>query len=156
MLVFGTMNVVLEKVMRECTKNLIRKYALMKLKYDFMGYTFDHVDDLSFHHLLVPRRISPSLGLNRGYSEWNGVILVQKTSHEYLHVVERFDLDRFYAITSEMLDEKIKGSISLENIKAIDDVLYSFEKEYCGKTYAGSGNEIVKPIYTKRLIKKSI
>ncbi len=27
--------------MRDSTKNLIRKYALMRLKFDFMGYDFD-------------------------------------------------------------------------------------------------------------------
>ncbi len=139
--------------MRQSTKNLIRKYSLMKLKYDFMGYEFRRMSDLSFHHLIIPRSVSPFLDLDRGYYEWNGVILVQKSSHEFLHIIERFDLDRFYAITSEMLDEKLKGNISMDNIKKINDVLNSFEKEYIGQTFKGSHSEIIKPAYTKRLLK---
>lgn len=139
--------------MRQSTKNLIRKYALMKLKYDFMGYEFRRMNELSFHHLIIPRPISPLLGMDRGYYEWNGVILVQKTSHEFLHIIERFDLDRFYAITSEMLDEKNKGYISLKNINTIDDILTGFEKEYVGKVFSGSHHEIIKPAYTRRLKK---
>ena len=137
--------------MRQSTKNLIRKYALMKLKYDFMGYEFEELEDLSFHHLLIPRTISPLLGMDRGYFEWNGVILVQRTSHEYLHIVEYFDFDRFLAITSEMLDERTKGYLSLKNIKEIDAILYGFEREYAGEIYPGSKHEIIKPQYTKRL-----
>ena len=140
--------------LKQSAKNLIRKYALMQLKYDFMGYEFEKLKELSFHHLIIPRTISPILEMDRGYYEWNGVILVQKTSHEFLHIIERFDLDRFYAITSEMLDEKIKGHISMDNIKVIDDILISFENEYLGKTYHGNHNEIIKPSYTKRLLRK--
>ena len=123
----------------------------MKLKYDFMGYEFKNVNELSFHHLIIPRHIAPLVGLERGYQSWNGVILKQHTSHVYLHTIEEFDLDRFYAITSEMLDEKIKGRISLDNIREIDDILNGFEREYAGKVYPGSRNEIVKEVYTRRL-----
>ena len=137
--------------MRQSTKNLIRKYALMKLKYDFMGYKFKELGDLSFHHLLIPSNMSPLLGFDRGYYEWNGVMLVQRTSHEYLHIVEHFDEDRFLAITSEMIIQKIKGYISLDNIKEIDDILSGFEREYAGKVFPGSKQEIIKPQYTKRL-----
>lgn len=115
------------------------------------GYEFEELEDLSFHHLLIPRTISPLLGLDRGYFEWNGVILVQRTSHEYLHIVEHFDLDRFLAITSEMLDERTKGYLSLKNIREIDDILNGFEREYTGKIFPGSKQEIIKPQYTKRL-----
>ncbi len=137
--------------MKNCTKNLIKKYALMKLKYDFMGYEFEDAVELSFHHLLIPRTTSPIFGFDRGYFEWNGVMLVQRTSHEYLHIVEQFDLDRFLAITSEMYDEKNKGYISLKNISEIDDILTGFEKEYTGKIFQGSKQEIIKPAYVKRL-----
>ena len=125
----------------------------MKLKYDFMGYEFKKLKDLSFHHIIIPSSLSPIIGMERGYYEWNGVMLVHRTSHEYLHIVETFDLDRFYAITSEMLDEKIKGYISLDNLKAIDDILTSFEREYTGQTFKGSRSEIIKPAYTIRLLK---
>ena len=60
--------------MQKSTKNLIRKYALMKLKYDFMGYEFIDLKELSFHHLIVPKPFCPLIGLGKGYYEWNGVI----------------------------------------------------------------------------------
>ncbi len=118
-----------------------------------MGYQFEEADELSFHHLLIPSRLCGSRGMDKGYYEWNGVMLVQHTSHEFLHIIEKYDLDRFYAITSEMLDEKMKGHISLENIKVIDDILYSFEKEYAGETFNGSGKPVIKEAYTKRLMR---
>ena len=136
--------------MRESTKRLIKKYALMKLKYDFMGYDFDKLSDLSFHHVLIPKSECPHIGLDKGYIECNGVILRQNTSHEYLHVIGTFDLDRFHAITSEMLDEKIKGYLDPSNLDEIDDILTSFEREYSGVCFAGSGREIIKPNYTIR------
>ena len=142
--------------MRECTKNLLTKYELKRLKYDFMGYNFKSNNELSFHHLIIPRTNPPLISTNKGYYEWNGVILVQRSSHEYLHVIESFDLDRYYAITSEMLDEKIKGYICWDNIKIIDDILNSFEKEYEGRVYQGNGKSILKDCYVKRLVKTNM
>ena len=120
--------------MRDSTKNLIRKYALMRLKFDFMGYDFENV--------------SPSFGLERGYVECNGVILKKSESHEYLHVIEKYDFDRFCALTSEMLDEKIKGYLDLANLEAIDDILEGFERDFAGVYFEGSKREIIKPSYT--------
>ena len=42
--------------MREITREMIKEYRLMKLGYDFMGYEIKNKQDLSFHHLIVPRR----------------------------------------------------------------------------------------------------
>ncbi len=131
------------------TKNLLTKYALMKLKYDFMGYSFNEVEELSFHHLIVPAKECPALGFGKGYFEWNGALLVKNTAHPYLHLIEHHDLDRFEAIRSEIIDQKIKGHISEENLKAIDDILTSFELEVLN----GSKKPKIKEEYTKRLYK---
>lgn len=138
--------------MREITKIMIKKYALNKLKYDFMGYPFNNTSQLSFHHLIVPRRHCKSQGLGEGYLEWNGAILRQNTSHEYLHTIEIYDLDMFNAITSEMIDENIKGFLDIQNIMYIDDILRNFEREYSG-TRSKRGKLIIKPEYTRRLTK---
>lgn len=138
--------------MREITKIMIKKYALMKLKYDFMGYEFNNPNQLSFHHLIVPHRLCKSKGLGEGYIEWNGAILKQNTAHDYLHIVERYDLDMFNAITSEMIDENVKGYLDIENIKAIDDILNNFEREYCS-TRTKKGYPLIKEKYTRRLIR---
>lgn len=133
--------------MREITKLMIKKYALMKLKYDFMGYQFQRSNQLSYHHLIIPKREGGP------YTLENGVILKQRTAHEYLHIIEYYDLDMFYAITSELIDENIKGYIDFENLKAIDDILRQFEREYCGKRNK-KGKPVIREEYTKRLIKK--
>ena len=138
--------------MKEITKIMYKKYALNKLKYDFMGYAFQNSKQLSFHHLIVPHRHCKESGLGEGYLEWNGAILRQDTSHEYLHTIERFDLDMFNAITSEMIDENIKGYLDIDNLKHIADILNCFEKEYYGKK-SKKGHLIIKPEYTRRLIK---
>lgn len=139
--------------MRPSTKLLIDKYELLKLKYDFMGYEFERLKDLSFHHLLIPRCEASSMGLERGYFYWNGVILNKNIAHQYLHIVEEYDLDMFLDITSEMLDEKIKGYIDIENIRKINDILNCFEKEYYGKER--NGQPIIKDKYLKRVLKKN-
>lgn len=133
--------------MKEITKLMIKKYALMKLKYDFLGYPFSRSNQLSYHHLIIPRR-------NGGPMTYeNGAILRQDTSHDYLHTIERIDYDMFLALTSEMIDENIKGYIDWNNLKAIDDILNQFEKQYC-HLRTKKGKLIIKEEYTRRLLKK--
>lgn len=135
--------------MREITKIMIKKYALNKLKYDFMGYQFNQQNQLSFHHLIIPHRLCIKNGLGEGYLEWNGAILKQNTAHDYLHTIEIYDKDMFNAITSEMIDENIKGYIDIENLKAIDDILKQFEKEYCDIRNK-KGNLLIKHEYIEQ------
>lgn len=139
--------------MKEITKIMIEKYRLKKLKYDMMGYMFKRTQDLSFHHTIISHRDCKEMGLGEGYWEWNGSILVQKTSHDFLHVVENYDYDRFLAITSELIDENIKEYVDKANLIAINDILTGFEREYCGKR-TKKGNLLIKEEYTRRLIKQ--
>ena len=138
--------------MREITKIMIEKYRLKKLKYDMMGYMFKRAQDLSFHHTIISHKDCKEMGLGEGYWEWNGSILVQKSSHDFLHIVENYDYDRFLAITSELIDENIKEYVDIENLKAINDILTGFEREYCGKR-TKKGYPLIKEEYTRRLIK---
>ena len=140
--------------MRDITKLMIVKYRLLELKYDFMGYEFNKEKDLSFHHLIVPHRLCDIKNIPEdGYVEWNGAILKQTTSHNYLHVVERYDRDMFNAITLRMIDENIKGYLDTNDIRYIDDVLNCFEKEYSGAR-TKSGKPLIKEEYTRRLIRR--
>ena len=138
--------------MREITKQMIKSYELNKLKFDFMGYTFTNTNQLSFHHLIIPHRDCKRLGYGEGYVWWNGAILRQNTSHEYLHTIETFDYDRFLAITSEMIDQNILGKLDIKNLKAIRDVILSFEREYSGRTNK-KGKRLIKPEYVTQRIK---
>ena len=109
---------------------MIKLYDIKKLGYDFMGYTFRNINELSFHHLIVPHRDCKREGLGEGYLLWNGAILKQDTSHEYLHTIERIDREVFLQITKEMVDENNKRKIDIENLKRIRELLLYFEEKY--------------------------
>ena len=116
--------------MKEITKIMINDFKIMKLGMDFMGYHVNRKQDLSFHHLIIPRRHCKEAGLGEGYLYWNGAILRQDTSHAYAHVIEKIDPDIFYELTSEMIDENIKGRLDIDNLKRIHDLLLYFEREH--------------------------
>ena len=77
--------------MREITEKMIKDFKIMKLGFDFMGYKVDKKQSLSFHHLIIPHRESRNYGIGDGYLYWNGAILRQNTSHDYLHIIEAKD-----------------------------------------------------------------
>ena len=116
--------------MKEITKIMVNDFKIMKLGMDFMGYHVNRKQDLSYHHLIVQRRHCKEAGLGEGYLYWNGAILRQNTSHDYLHIIEKIDPDIFYELTSEMIDENIKGRLDIDNLKRIHDLLLYFEREH--------------------------
>lgn len=132
--------------MKEITKSMIKEFKLRELGFDFMGYRLQKGDIYTFHHLIVPNREGGP------YARWNGAILFS-TPHQYLHVIESKDNDRFYYISSELIDINIKGCVDIENIRVIDDVLCSFENEYCGST-TSKGKTLIKEEYTHRVLRR--
>lgn len=139
--------------MRTITNLMINDFKLKKLGYDFMGFSFKRKEQLSFHHLIVDRKDCKELHIpSEGYLYWNGAILRQDTSHDYLHIIEQYDYDRFLAITSELIDENILGELSIESLKRIRDVLKSFEREYSNER-SKSGNLIIKESYVRDRIR---
>ena len=122
---------------------MINEYGIKEKGFDFMGYSLQKGDIYTYHHLIVPRR-------NGGpETVQNGAILCGKSAHPYLHTIEAKDYDRFCYITSEMIDINIKGYIDIKNLRSIDDVLKSFEREYSGAR-TRKGKVLIKEIYTKR------
>ena len=101
--------------MREITKQMIKIYNINQ--FDFMGYDIKRKESLSFHHLIIPHRESQLYGIGNGYTIWNGAILVQETSHEYLHIIESRDYEIFCRITSEMIDQNLMGKLNVDNLK---------------------------------------
>ena len=138
--------------MREITRQMIEYYKIMKLGYDFMGYPTQKKNTLSFHHLIVPKRCSQQNGLGEGYLWWNGAILNQSTSHDYLHLIEAKDYDMFLAITSEMIDENVKVYLDRNNLLKIRDILEQFEREHCSDR-SKKGNLLIKDSYLRRVRK---
>lgn len=135
--------------MRDITKLMIAKYKLLELKYDFMGYEFDKEKELTFHHLIVPKRVCIAQRIPEdGYLDWNCALL-KRDAHDFCHIVERYDRDRFDAITLRMIDENIKGYLDTNDIRYIDDVLKGFEREYSGAR-TKNGKPLIKEEYTRR------
>ena len=135
--------------MKKITERMIKDFKIMKLGYDFMAYSVDKKSSLSFHHLIIPRRESRKYKIGDGYLYWNGAILRQNTSHDYLHLIETIDYDMFMAITSEMIDENIKGYLDITNLRYINDVLCQFEREHCGDR-TKKGKLLIKEEYLRR------
>lgn len=138
--------------MREITKEMIKTFKIDKFGYDFMGYTFKRKDDLSFHHLIIPHRKCKQAGLGEGYLFWNGAILNQKTSHDYLHLIENIDPEIFYLISSEMIDENQLRRIEISNLKHIRNLLLYFEREHCGDSNK-KGKHLIREEYVSNRIK---
>jgi len=130
--------------MREVTKLMINEFKIQQLGYDFMGYSLQKDDIYTFHHLIVPNC------KNGPYERWNGAILCGKSSHPYLHTIEKIDYDRFAAITSEMIDMNLKGYLDTDNIRYIDDILTSFEREY-SNARTKKGKALIKEVYLRRV-----
>lgn len=126
--------------MKEITEEMIKTFRINKLGYDMMGYTFKRKGDLSYHHLIIPKRCGGKETFD------NGAILKQKTSHNYLHAIEKIDPEIFYAITSELIDENILRRIEYDNLKRIHDMLLYFEREHDRDTFK-NGHYVIKPEY---------
>ena len=126
---------------------MIVLYKINELGFDFCGYSLQKGDIYTYHHNIIARRNGGPETIS------NGAILCGKSSHPYLHVIEAKDYDRFLARTSELIDENIKGYLDQENLLAIDDILTSFEKEYCSAKNK-KGYPLIKEEYTQRLVKK--
>ena len=131
--------------MKPITREMIKIYGIKD--FDFMGYDIKRKESLSFHHLIVPHRHCKQQGLGEGYVMWNGAILVQDTSHDYLHTIETIDYDVFCDLTSEMIDMNIKGYLDKDNLRYIKDILLSFEREHdCDRNK--KGRLLIKREYT--------
>lgn len=129
--------------MKEITKLMIKEFNIKKLGYDFMGYSLQKGDIYTFHHLIVPKRFGGA------ESRENGAVLCGNTSHPYLHLIEYIDEEIFYRITSEMIDQNIKGKLDTENLRKIKGLLEYFEREHCNDR-GKKGKLLIKEEYLKR------
>jgi len=107
-----------------------------------MGYDFS-LKGSSYHHLIVPRRFG---GLT---TYENGAVLMQSTAHNYLHTIEKYDLDIFNCITKAMQNQKEKEYIDIEDLKYIKACLVYFERYY-SHLKTSKGKPIVKEYYITR------
>lgn len=131
--------------MKEITEEMYKTYRCESLGIDMMGYSFRRKGELSYHHLIIPKRFGGKETFE------NGAILTNSplsSSHGYLHTIERYDPEMFALITSELIDETILRRIELTNLRYIHSMLESFEREYSGKT-TRKGNCIIRPEFVE-------
>lgn len=133
--------------MKTITREMIKDYGIKKKQYDFMGYTFNNRNYLSFHHLIVPHKDCKAMGLGEGYFFWNGAILVQDTSHEYLHLIQRIDEPMFLYVTQLLIKENKLGQLDLNIIKEIRSVLLEFENQHKDDRHKKDNRLLIKPKY---------
>ena len=110
--------------MKQIMKDMIKIYKIKELGYDFAGYELQKGDIYTYHHNIIAKRDGGPETI------WNGAVLCGKTIHPYLHLIEYKDPEIFYLITSEMIDENIKGRLDIDNLKRIHDLLLYFEREH--------------------------
>lgn len=132
--------------MKQVTHEMIEIFRINKLKYDFMGYTFKRTNELSFHHLIIPKRECKAQGFGEGYLFWNGAILKQDTSHDYLHIIERVDRQRFEKITEILIYENQMRKLDKESLIRIRELLLDFEERYKYEATKG-GRRLIKSQY---------
>ena len=127
--------------MKPVTREMIKIWKMKDV--DWMGYKLQKRDTFTFHHLIVPAREGGLYSIN------NGAILCGRTSHPYLHVIERIDYDRFLYITSLLIEINTLGRLDINVIKKIDSCLKYFEKEHINDRTKNK-KRVIKPEYLRR------
>lgn len=130
---------------------MINEFKLKELNMDMMGYNIVRYSDYSFHHLIVPKRDCKRNKIpSDGYLEWNGAILSIKSSHPYLHVVERYERECFEEITHRLVEINKQGYVDEEHLRLIYNILEDFESMY-EKEVSVKGKRIIRPEYRDRI-----
>lgn len=124
--------------MKHITKEMIKIYNIKD--FDFMGYTIDKEKSLTYHHMIVPKRLGGHETIE------NGALLMRDTSHDYLHLIEIFDKEIFDLITDEMIKENIRRKLLIDSLKRIRKLLEYFEREHCNDTNR-NGRILIKQEY---------
>ena len=124
------------------TRKMIKIYELEKYKLDFMSYRFNHIGDLTYHHLIIPK-------CNGGKKTIKNGAILTDTSHQYLHLIQQRDEEIFSLISSEMIDQNIKGRLDIKNLKKIRELLRYFESEHIDER-TREGKLLIKEKYLIR------
>lgn len=131
------------------TREMFKIYRLKKVGLDFMGYKVDKRNNISFHHLLIPNRFGGKRIIQNGALLMQGQYFQDSNSHDYLHLIEHIDYEIFSLITSEMIDQNIKGYLDVKNLKKIRDLLEYFEHEHMNDR-SKKGKLLIKQQYLIR------
>jgi hypothetical protein len=127
--------------MKAITKEMIKIYNLKE--YDFMGYKL--TKNATFHHIVKKEH---------GGKETieNGAVL-ETASHQYLHVIEYKEIERFILINKMLKIINNQGHApTREQIEIIDYILREFEEEH-EKDLNSKGKPIIKKEFKERILK---
>ena len=131
--------------MSRLRERLYKDYKLENYGFDFMGYEFNTKKELSTHHI-IPRNSGGQTKKN------NLCILTRDTAHNYIHLIEDYDYKIFLQISKQLMEQVKNGSIGLDEIKRIDELLMFFEDKYKNEE-ARNGELLIKPEYKTKRIK---
>lgn len=113
--------------------------------YDFMGYTFRTVNDLSYHHIIKKSDGGPK-------TIENGALLVKDTSHPYLHIIEDREFEIYNYINNILLEiNRQQKPPTKEQLLAIREALYEFEAKH-KQDISSSGKLLIRRHYIDRRI----
>ena len=121
---------------------IYEKYDMESLGYDFMGYLFKDIRELTYHHI-QPKNLGGKTSFE------NGALLI-RPSHNYIHVIEDTDFKLFIELSQELKNEH-KNGITKENLLAIRQILEFFESKY-KDSYARNGSLLIKEDFVRRRI----
>ena len=133
--------------MKLITMILVNKYDIIRLGHDFMGYKLQKGESFDYHHI-----IPASCGGEE--TEENGVPLCGKSSHPYIHVIERYDPFLFKLITQEFKKMKEKGFIDPVNLAVINEILNDFEDRF-GNQKSKKGKYVIREEFYRRVQKNN-
>ena len=102
---------------------MVNEYGIRDFGLDFMGFIVTDIKDLSYHHLIVPKRSGGKETVE------NGAILII-AAHRLLHFIEEKNNKIYKEIRHQMILENKKGQIDLQNLVIIDRLLLEFEQKY--------------------------
>lgn len=128
--------------MTKLKNKLYENFELYKIGCDFMGYDFDSIKDLTYHHI-QPKNLDGKTTFD------NGALLI-KTSHNYIHIIESYEFRLFIELSQELKNEH-KDGITKEHLLAIRQMLEYFEYKY-GNQYTKKGLPIIKEEFVRRRI----
>lgn len=123
------------------THLLIRQFKLVR--FDFMGYHLNK-NDATYHHIIKKEH-----GGDKSLE--NGAVLMPY-NHEYLHLIEYIDLEKYEIINNMFKIMHAKGRIDEEDYILIGKILSCFEQEHKGERRA-KGKILIKDEFLRRKFK---
>lgn len=124
--------------MKDLTRAMAKEYRTRGN--DWMGYTIQSINQLSYHHIQKKEDGGP-------FTWDNGALLRRDTAHEYLHIIEYKDLEIYDYINGILKQINTQGyKPTKEELIAIRDVLLSFEREHCSDRNS-KGKILIKSKY---------